>query len=48
MANFKDGAPAPSAADGVVPYSSDFDMPTDVKIEGADDDDDDDDMEEIP
>ena len=47
MANFKDGAPGSAVADGAVPYSSDFEVPNDVKMEGADDDDDDD-MEEIP
>lgn len=48
MANFKDGAPGSNVADGAVPYSSDFDAPADVKMEGVDDEDDDDDMEEIP
>jgi hypothetical protein len=50
MANFKDEIPG-SSADGVVPFSSDVDVPPDVKVEGVDDeedDDDDDDMEEIP
>ena len=46
MANFKDGAPGSAVAGGTVPYSSDFEAPNDVKMEGADDDDDDDDMEE--
>lgn len=49
MANFKDEFTGSPSADGVVPFSSDLEVPTDVKVEGVDDDDDDDDdMEEIP
>lgn len=52
MANFKDGAAGSSSenAPGGMRYSSDVDVPNDVKMEGMDDDDDDDDddMEEIP